>query len=733
MNQQKGLNISINYFIDGILLSYAQIFFSNKKWFGLCLLLLTCIHPLNALISVATVFIALAFGLLFNFNQHNLQTGVYTYNTLLVGLGIASVYQINQTTMVVMVIYALLSLFLSVILTNSFGKRGLAILTIPFLLCIWMLHISHNAYGNLETAIEQQHNLAFLQPVFTQFTSFIDRFPFADALHIFFKSLSAIFFIYNDLIGFLIALLLLFYSRISFSLVVWGFVIGAIFFRFFLGDYKVLIFEYMSFNFILIAIALGGFFVVPSWKAYLFQLFSVGLGCFFVSSFAEFFTPLNLPIYSLPFVVVVLLCLLAFQLRLHTNGIQLVTNQQYQPERNFYKSYFDTLRFQANTFYHIYLPVMGEWHIPQGINGGITHLEQWKYAWDFDIRNQEQKSYQNFGTELSDFYCYGLPIIAPCNGYIVALHDNINDNPIGGVNTDQNWGNTLVLKVDSGFYIQLSHFKSNSFQVKTGDYVYAGQILGNCGNSGRSPEPHIHFQMQITPDIGSQTIEYPIAYYLVKDKQNQLKFRSFDYPKQGETICNIIPEPNLQQAFTFLPNHTIFWQVEENETQREERWFIGVNALNKAYLYDEQTDSYAFFKNDGILFYFYDFIGNKNSLLFNFYLVMQKIMLANYKNVEVTDWIMPNYIYPKKIQWIQDFIAPFTQLFKGKFISKITSAEQAHSSEFRIETEVTTDTFGKSRKVLTSNLLVKDKQINTLEIIKGNKKTILKCTGIFAY
>lgn len=733
MIEQKNLKIDFNYFIDGVLLSYAQIFFSNKKWFGFCLLLLTLIHPINALISIATVLLALIFGLFFNFNRHNLQTGVYTYNTLLVGLGIASLYQINQTTIIVMAIYSLLSLFLSVILTNSFSKRGLAILTIPFLLCIWILHVSHTAYGNLEAITEHTHNIGFLQSIFNNFSSLIDFLPFADALHIFFKSLSAIFFIYNDLVGFVIALLLLIYSRISFSLIVWGFTIGAVFFSFFLGDYKVLIFEYMSFNFILIAIALGGFFVLPSWKAYLFQLFSIGLGCFFVSTFDAIFTPFSLPIYSLPFVIVVLLSLMALQLRLNTNGIELVTNQQYQPEKNFYKNYYDKLRFKANTFYHIYLPIMGEWHIPQGIDGGITHLDQWKYAWDFDITNQDGNTYQNLGVELKDFYCYELPIIAPCNGYIVAIHDNIDENPIGGVNTDQNWGNTLVIKVDEGFYIQLSHFKRNSFKVNYGDYVHTGQILGHCGNSGRSPEPHIHFQMQITPDIGSKTIEYPIAYYFVKNKKNQLQFKSFDYPKQGETVCNILPTSNLQQAFTFLPNHHIFWQVNENEKLREEKWFIGVNALNKSYLYDAQTNSYAFFKNDGILFYFYDFIGNKKSLLFHFYLAMQKIMLANYKNVEITDWIMPNYIYPKKIQWLQDFIAPFAQLLKGKYISKIETKEQANSSEINIKSMVKTNTFGIEKETLKSYLLIKNNKIDTLEIIKHNKKITLKCTGIFAY
>jgi murein DD-endopeptidase MepM/ murein hydrolase activator NlpD len=37
--------------------------------------------------------------------------------------------------------------------------------------------------------------------------------------------------------------------------------------------------------------------------------------------------------------------------------------------------------------------------------------------------------------------------------------------------------------------------------VKTGDKVQAGQKIGQCGNSGNSPVPHLHMHMQNTPDI----------------------------------------------------------------------------------------------------------------------------------------------------------------------------------------------------------------------------------------
>jgi murein DD-endopeptidase MepM/ murein hydrolase activator NlpD len=39
--------------------------------------------------------------------------------------------------------------------------------------------------------------------------------------------------------------------------------------------------------------------------------------------------------------------------------------------------------------------------------------------------------------------------------------------------------------------------------VLGGARVRAGQVLGQCGNSGNSSDPHVHFQLMDSPDIGS--------------------------------------------------------------------------------------------------------------------------------------------------------------------------------------------------------------------------------------
>jgi len=51
----------------------------------------------------------------------------------------------------------------------------------------------------------------------------------------------------------------------------------------------------------------------------------------------------------------------------------------------------------------------------------------------------------------------------------------------------------------------LAHFKQHSVQVKEGDIVKQGQLLGYCGNSGNSSEPHLHVHIQNVEDMNMAT------------------------------------------------------------------------------------------------------------------------------------------------------------------------------------------------------------------------------------
>ena len=101
--------------------------------------------------------------------------------------------------------------------------------------------------------------------------------------------------------------------------------------------------------------------------------------------------------------------------------------------------------------------------------------------------------------KLEDYGCYGVPVVAPASGLIVKAHDGEPDAVPGVVsnNFTAPTGNHVVIKLDeTGTYLVIAHLKPGSVAVKTGDTVAEGQVIGACGNSGNTSEPHIHIHHQ---------------------------------------------------------------------------------------------------------------------------------------------------------------------------------------------------------------------------------------------
>jgi len=113
--------------------------------------------------------------------------------------------------------------------------------------------------------------------------------------------------------------------------------------------------------------------------------------------------------------------------------------------------------------------------VSQGYDGGITHLGEWGKALDFVITDEEGKSCFGQCAQKEEFYCYNKPVLAPADGYIYMISNITDENAIDNVNTEKNWGNSIVINHLNGLYTQMSHLKKDSFRVRIGDYVKRGQ------------------------------------------------------------------------------------------------------------------------------------------------------------------------------------------------------------------------------------------------------------------
>jgi hypothetical protein len=54
----------------------------------------------------------------------------------------------------------------------------------------------------------------------------------------------------------------------------------------------------------------------------------------------------------------------------------------------------------------------------------------------------------------------------------------------------------VVIQLETGTYLVIAHLKEESVAVQAGDRVAEGSVIGQCGNSGNTSEPHIHIHHQ---------------------------------------------------------------------------------------------------------------------------------------------------------------------------------------------------------------------------------------------
>ncbi|MBI4051329.1 MAG: M23 family metallopeptidase [Elusimicrobia bacterium] len=88
-----------------------------------------------------------------------------------------------------------------------------------------------------------------------------------------------------------------------------------------------------------------------------------------------------------------------------------------------------------------------------------------------------------------------------------------NDLPIGKSDTKYLEGNHVVIKFDKDKFALLAHLQQKSVTVKVGDRVQVGQLIGRCGNSGNTSEPHLHIQLMSQSEVSNQsTVTYPIVF-----------------------------------------------------------------------------------------------------------------------------------------------------------------------------------------------------------------------------
>jgi len=730
---RKGLLYSFETLVN----SYAVVFFSNNLLFGFLLLLASFVNPLAGFCGLLGLVIANVFSYVIGLNKEQIRKGYYGFDAMLVSIAMAHFYTFNVTLLLVIFCVGILATLLSFLIHGILHKYNLPSLSFPFLVTIWIVFSAFPSMHTMKVHPELIYSLnenvkpsGFTSVNWTDTLTKFERnfLVFPKIVTVYLKSLASLFFQSNSLAGILIALGLLIFSRIAFSLSILGFVAAYFFYPILGGDVSDFYENFIGLNFIFLAIAIGGIYIVPSLASYVTSILLIPLLIIALFGLNRILFNLGLSTYSLPFSLITILFLYVLNFRVKVNFLHRVQHQAFKPERNLYNFLNANQRMRLFNYFPIHLPFWGEWTVSQAHDGKITHLGEWSKAFDFIVLDSEMKSFQNPGNAVDDFYCFNKPVIACADGYIATIVDNVEDNAIRGNNTLQNWGNSIVIYHADGLYSQLSHLKLGSIKFAVGDFVKKGDIVAYCGNSGRSPEPHIHFQLQASPKIGSKTLDFPLAYY-IRNENNKFSFKTYAKPMEGERIQAVEVNSLLQSAFELNPGSKFRWIITEiGKLDSTEHWEVFTNSENVSYIFCHTTKACAYFYNDGNLLVFTSFYGKKTSLLYYFYLAHYKVLLGYYQDLELEENYPVALIPMKILNVLQDFIAPFYRFVKTTFKLKYAFIDDVNiTSEIRLESISEIKVLGFNSKAFQFTTKLSNNKLEEFYVENTKCKKVAKC------
>ncbi len=720
--------INLSDLKTAVLNSYSQVFFSSNTVLASILLLVSFFDYTAGISGLLAVMVGIFLAQTMDMDKASIRLGMFSFNNLLVGLGIGLYFQLSIILLIVVVFASVLTSFFTITLQGVLGKYKLPYLSIPFLFAIWislMATVNFGALGlSLRGIYTQNEIYAFGGlPLLEFFKNIETGMPLVVLTYL--KSLGAIFFQYNVLAGILISLGLLYYSRIIFSLSIFGFATAVLVYKLFGIDISQLSYSYIGFNYILTSIAIGGYFLLPNTYSYLASLLILPMVILMSFGLDRVFQVFQLSIYSLPFNILVIMFLYTLRFRMHrpTHLLEILV-QQKTPEKNVYLQSNSVNRMRSAGIVSISLPFMGKWTVNQGYDGEYTHKDDWRHGLDFVLTDGSTKEYLGEGLVVEDYYCYGKNIIAPADGYVVDIIETIDDNIVGEMDMIHNWGNTVVIQHLYGLCSQMSHIKKGSIEVKKGDFVQKGQYIAKVGNSGRSPYPHLHFQIQSAPIVGAATLDYPLSNYIVYQK-NESYYHAHGTPEEGELMSNVVPTPIVANAFNFMPGQQLTFKI-SYPSGRDKVY----RHLDEEYTFEVKTDIYknlyfeckntgfkAWFSTDGQLFSFSNYNGDKNSFLFYFMLSLFKVELAYSEDIIVKDEIPTHFTFSGMRLLLQDFAAPFKRYLKSYFYMKYEHIDDELSPEkVLVNTEIVSAQGSKPLNHYRFDITIDNKGIQKIDV-----------------
>ena len=540
---------------ESIFNAYSLIYFCRNSRLGGILLAATFISPTFGLFGLAGTITAFAATKMLDFPASRIRSGELLCNSLISSMGLA--YVTNQQNlsvyllMILLPVTAIAAMVLSVALTQVMLRLfGMGAYSLPFVIVTifnYLLMYSFTAtpvIGAPPPSLLPE--ISFLPSILTEW----------------FLAFSAALFIPNVVVGMVACFAVFIHSPLQIALGMFGFLVGYGFLQLTGLNASAFGAGWMGTNYLYCGMGLGGVYFITSKSSLLLAGFGAILSTLIAIGMRTFLRSYNIPPLSFPFLIVLLM--FTYALRQRSRFLWLFESPYLDgsPEQNVLRFLTNLKRFPNFYTPTLSLPFLGCRVVTQGFNGDYTHKSLWCHALDFEILDESGKPHPDQRTKLEDAYTYGTAILSPCDGVVISVVSDVVDNELGEENLLQNWGNLVVVLNDLGWYVLLSHFKRDGVIVYKNQRVTRGQLLGYCGNSGRSPLPHLHLQVQAAWFPGATTIPFRIRNFISHHASGETVLTT-GIPREGDLISPLQIDPDLIACFSGQIGTSIRYRIEK--------------------------------------------------------------------------------------------------------------------------------------------------------------------------
>lgn len=373
----------------------------------------------------------------------------------------------------------------------------------------------------------------------------------------FLKSLGMMLFLPKVEVGILVGVAILLWSRVMFLCGVVGWVCGV-------GVGLVLeqmgltyLWLLAAHNYFLAAMLLGSVLFLPN-RATVFIAVASGIAAAFLTAYFQYLFPgSSFAFLPVPAALTVWLGVGALLLSSDSRSVRQNFASDLPPELAGWNAAYMTERFGHGELLFT-VPVAGPVQITQGFDGQLSHVGRWRHALDF--QRPMVTAAATAGPSIWEAAVY-----SPAAGIVESMRADVADNPLGISNYAEMWGNHVIVRLDVGGWLMLAHLRQGSVAVSAGMRVEVGTYIGQVGNSGRSPTPHLHMHAQVASAVSASTRPFRIANFLSSTETSPPDFMRWNaavVPAVGSIIAGAQPNPRTHAAVTTTAPGTTVWQVE---------------------------------------------------------------------------------------------------------------------------------------------------------------------------